>query len=143
MNWRYIGISILLFFLSALSSGFLSTNQIAPLSAAESITNASFDVEHTLAVGQRIPINCIDSFSLELIPTLSESVRQQILDKKQRILDSLNQGTRLSELLGNIRGVGTKTTQLIMRYLSDEITSSCIKNPEPSAPKLVHDENLR
>ena len=137
MNWRYIGISTLLFFLSTLSSS-LSKKPLVQLRSQTNLKNTLFDAEHALAVGTRIPINCIDSYSLGLIPTLSESVRKGLIDQKQKIRDILQRGTRLLDALDQVQGIGPKTSQLIARYITDIEDSNCPPQFQQAASSSPH-----
>lgn len=130
MNWRYIGISILLFFLSTLWSG-ISKHAMSQLKSQESVSTTFCDAEHTLAIGKRIPFNCIDLYSLGLIPALPESVRESLVNQKQQILNTLSRGSSFHEALQRVRGIGAKTAHLLARYITDGRASAC---PQPLEP---------
>lgn len=94
-------------------------------------TSRYFDAEHALAVGHRIPINCLDSYNIGLIPTLSDSVRSQIVEQKKEIIGALQIGTELSKALESLRGIGPKTSQLLTRYVTEVNITTCPQEFKP------------
>jgi hypothetical protein len=122
MSWRYTGLSVLIllaFLAMRLPSLFSPLPKIQP---AWLLPPSHDDPEGRLAMGYRLPIECANVWSLELIKGFSDTLAMELLDKRFEIMRAALDEPHL-DALRRARGIGDKTAELFLRYL--DLTERC------------------
>ncbi len=73
-------------------------------------------------MGYRLPIECANVWSLELIKGFSDTLAMELLDKRFEIMRAALDEPHL-DALRRARGIGDKTAELFLRYL--DLTERC------------------
>lgn len=125
MNWRYTGLSVLLLICFLIPWLFENLSNFNRSHAPLSLRSAVF-AEDYFATVSRIPLNCIDLYSLGLIPQVSYKVKQSIWLKSLTMSanDAVDEES-LNLWLIEIKGVGTKTAKIVSSYLAPAIPNEC------------------
>jgi hypothetical protein len=125
MNWRYTGLSVLLLICFLIPWLFRKLSNLNGLYSSSSLSSA-LTAEEYFATVSRLPLNCIDLYSLGLIPHVSYKVKQSIWLKSLTIsADDAADEERLNLWLIEIKGVGTKTAKIISSYLGPATPNPC------------------
>ena len=125
MNWRYTGLSVLLLICFLLPWLFRKLSNLNGSYSSSSLRSA-VTAEEYFATVSRLPLNCIDLYSLGLIPHVSYKVKQSIWLKSLTMsADDAADEERLNLWLIEIKGVGTKTAKIISSYLGPATRNPC------------------
>jgi len=122
MSWRYTGLSvlILLAFLGVRISLVLSPPPT--VDPAWLIPPSHDDPEGRLAMGLKLPLECANIWSLELIKGISDTLALEVLDKRFDIMRAAFNGSQ-TEAIQRARGIGEKTAEQLLRYI--DLTERC------------------
>lgn len=93
------------------------------------------DAESLLASGQPISLICADTYSLELIPGISDRTAAEIQHQRYLILDA-SRDRPFEESLKLARGIGDKTASRIARYLSESGGCEANERYAPFSPAM-------
>ena len=122
MAWRYTGLSILIL----LSFAAL---RIPPLLAPPLKVDPSWlippshdDPEGRLAMGLKLPLECANVWSVELIKGVSDTLAFELLDKRFAIMLAAFKGSQ-TEAIQKAHGIGEKTAEQLLKYL--DLTERC------------------
>lgn len=123
MNPRYCKFHLLLILLLAsswalhrLMHRLQSSRYLAPV-----IVDAR-DSETALALGLQVPLGCIDTTTLELIPRLSNNISSELIKRRDEIIEkSKNMGPESA--LREVYGIGEATARHLLKYLA--LTHDC------------------
>lgn len=80
------------------------------------------DPESRLAMGEKLPLACADISNLELIKGISDSLADELLEKRYEIMRAALKESHL-EAIKRARGVGEKTAVRLLTYL--DLTAPC------------------
>jgi hypothetical protein len=122
MSWRYTGLSILI--LLSFVGMRIPTLLAPPLKVDPSWFSppSHDDPEGRLAIGYKLPLECANVWSLELIKGVSDTLAFELLDKRFDIMRSaLNDSHR--EAIQKAHGIGEKTGERLLEYL--DLTEQC------------------
>ncbi len=125
MAQRTFTLAILLTLITALRPlSTLLTRE--PLSQQSGHLAVLLDPESNLAAGRPLPLDCVDLWSLELIPGISDALASEIISARGT-LHFEPMGVSSRQVLRMVRGVGEKKAALLSRYLS--INTPCEHTP--------------
>lgn len=143
VSWRYSGLTLIIFLalLVAHSVRVFKRPEIVPPSW---LTLPSHDdPESRLAMGEKLPLECADVSSLELIKGISDTLAFEILDKRYDIMRSAFTGSHL-EAIQRAHGIGEKTAKKLLMYI--DLTTPCsvsqryeVWEPRTLTQKVRHD----
>jgi hypothetical protein len=122
MSWRYTGLSILILV------AFLAM-KIPPLLSSSPEVQPSWllppsydDPEGRLAMGYKLPLQCADVWSLELLKGISDTLAFEIMAKRFEIARSVRSEGEINALQ-HAHGIGEKTASKLLPYL--DLTERC------------------
>jgi len=73
-------------------------------------------------MGLKLPLECADMWSLELLKGISDTLALELLDRRYEIMSAAFTGSQI-EALKKAHGVGDKTGEKLLRYL--ELRERC------------------
>jgi Holliday junction resolvasome RuvABC DNA-binding subunit len=73
-------------------------------------------------MGEKLPLECADISSLELIKGISDTLAFELLSKRYEIMRAAFQETRV-KALQRAHGIGEKTAEKLLTYL--DLTARC------------------
>lgn len=73
-------------------------------------------------MGEKLPLECADISSLELIKGVSDTLAFEILEKRYDIMRAALKGSHL-EAIQRAHGIGAKTGERLLTYL--DLTARC------------------
>jgi hypothetical protein len=122
MSWRYTGLSILLILVTVLVR--LPSLMPPPSDIPQAWLDppSHEDPEGRLAMGLKLPLECADMWSLELLKGISDTLALELLDRRYEIMSAAFTGSQI-EALKKAHGVGDKTGEKLLRYL--ELRERC------------------
>lgn len=123
MSWRYTSLSVIIlisFFLGGITSLQLPRTEVVASWLAPPPYD---DPEGRLAMGYKLPLECANLWSLELIKGVSDTLAFEILDKRFEILRAALNGSH-RDALQKARGIGEKTAERFLQYL--DLTGRCV-----------------
>jgi hypothetical protein len=85
------------------------------------------DPESALAMGLRLPLKCVDTWALELIPKVPTKVAKRIFMQRDEIINKAAKTSERAALL-DIYGVGDATAKQLLKYIS--LKGSCNREPQ-------------
>ncbi len=122
MAWRYTGLSILILLSFA-------AMRIPPLLAPPLKVDPSWlippshdDPEGRLAMGLKLPLECANVWSVELIKGVSDTLAFELIDKRFDIIRAALNGSH-REAIQKAHGIGEKTGERLLEYL--DLTERC------------------
>ena len=123
MSWRSTGLSILLILATLVA-------RVPSLVAPQAHIPASWlqppkhrDPEGRLAMGMKLPLECADMWSLELLKGVSDTLAIELLDKRYEVMRAAFNGSHI-EAIKKARGVGDKTAEKLLEYL--DLQDRCV-----------------
>ena len=122
MSWRTTGLSILILlaFLAVRITYLLSR---PPQAQPSWFLPPSYDdPEGRLAMGHKLPLQCADVWSLELLKGISDTLACEIVAKRFEIARSVRSEGHLNALQ-HAHGIGEKTASKLLPYL--DLTERC------------------
>lgn len=124
MRYQSIALSILLV-LFALMRALYALMVVDATNAAETghPGSASTDPESRLARGEKLPFGCLDLADLELIPGVSETLGNNMLRYRSKVMIA-HRASRDHTALTEVPGIGEKRSRELYSYL-DLASTQC------------------
>lgn len=116
MSWRYTGLSIILILaaVAARIPSLIPSRETIPTAWLE--PPAYDDPEGRLAMGFKMPLECADMWSLELLKGVSDTLALELIDKRYEIMRA-SFTTSDVDAIKRAHGVGDKTATKLLEYL--------------------------
>ena len=74
-------------------------------------------------MGMKLPLECTDMWSLELLKGISDTLALELLDNRYEIMRAALNGSHI-EAIKKARGVGDKTAEKLLEYL--DLQERCV-----------------
>jgi hypothetical protein len=127
MKWRYSGLVLVLIALAVLPRSAASLAELMGFVDEPSPLTYQSDIESILATGQRVPLECFDISTLELLRGVSDTLALKILESREEVRKAFNRGASEEDALQRIRGVGPATARTLARYI--RLDGECLNQP--------------
>jgi hypothetical protein len=124
MRWRFTALALLILSVSAFRLIAGTTLRVLLPTRPPPRVLVAADAESMLAIGDKLPLRCVDMASLELIIGVSDRLATELLAKREEILSAAHM-TSMHSALQLARGVGEKTATNLTRFLSPTSEQAC------------------
>ena len=122
MSWRCTALSILTLL------AFVAIRLLPSLSPPPEVDPSWFlppsydDPEGRLAMGHKLPLQCANIFSLELVKGVSDTLAAELLTSRFDIIGHARTGSPI-DAIQRAKGVGEATAERLLRYI--DLTERC------------------